>query len=465
MTLVVLLRDKASAELRKVSESTRELTQRAAFLYKETQVGSRVTKELSENAQRLNRDLTLQQDNYSAVRRAAIASMGTWRLVGDSFNRIAAVGNTLSGVFTQMNAMYTRMTLVARNLHDANIELAKAEDDVRIALENLRAAEESGDPRAISEARAELKRAYEAEQQAVKRLRDTQEELRITEDQTRIQQIAFGLSFLDLVPAVVTSVIGLKMLGATLSLVGAGTALVTTGIFAAAAALGIGLGAAVRFRMEMDRWPQSIGEVAEMFKTWPPILREIGTLMTLGFSGWGKFFTEMLPAALATALRHLVAWWSNIQTGFGRWLEGLGGQFAAGFNAIVSIVRGGINAAIGFINRLIDALNTIRIEIPPWVPGLGGQMFGISLGRIPELAEGGVVTRPTLALLGEAGPEVVLPVRIADLSRIPRAPYSTVDVGRGITSMNVTMNFAVPDETMARRVSEIIYDRLWRLTR
>ncbi|WP_248785704.1 phage tail tape measure protein, partial [Escherichia coli] len=34
--------------------------------------------------------------------------------------------------------------------------------------------------------------------------------------------------------------------------------------------------------------------------------------------------------------------------------------------------------------------------------------------RIPALAEGGIVTRPTLALIGEAGPEAVVPLNRAN---------------------------------------------------
>lgn len=51
--------------------------------------------------------------------------------------------------------------------------------------------------------------------------------------------------------------------------------------------------------------------------------------------------------------------------------------------------------------------------------GVGGSAFStmaifknlLGIGGIPQLAEGGIVTRPTLALIGEAGPEAVVPLR------------------------------------------------------
>lgn len=44
-------------------------------------------------------------------------------------------------------------------------------------------------------------------------------------------------------------------------------------------------------------------------------------------------------------------------------------------------------------------------SIPSWVPGVGGKNF-----NIPSMAKGGIVSRPTLALIGEAGPEAVVPL-------------------------------------------------------
>jgi hypothetical protein len=42
------------------------------------------------------------------------------------------------------------------------------------------------------------------------------------------------------------------------------------------------------------------------------------------------------------------------------------------------------------------------------VPGIGGK--GFSMPDIPMLAAGGIVTGPTLAMIGEAGPEAVIPL-------------------------------------------------------
>lgn len=63
-------------------------------------------------------------------------------------------------------------------------------------------------------------------------------------------------------------------------------------------------------------------------------------------------------------------------------------------------------------NTLADLWNNsfgkISFNIPSWVPGVGGKSFDVP--NIPKLADGGIVTGPTLALIGEAGPEAVVPL-------------------------------------------------------
>lgn len=80
------------------------------------------------------------------------------------------------------------------------------------------------------------------------------------------------------------------------------------------------------------------------------------------------------------------------------------------FPKIVGIMKAPINGLIGLLNKMIDALNSIRLDIPDWVPLIGGQKWALSIPHIPALAKGGLVTQPTTALIGEAGPEVVTPL-------------------------------------------------------
>ena len=115
--------------------------------------------------------------------------------------------------------------------------------------------------------------------------------------------------------------------------------------------------------------------------------------------------------------------------------------FRDGINTIVNTVigffAGMVNAAIGAVNAIISAYNSIPLlpDIPKAptisVPKLGGTPTTPVPGRmnIPRLAEGGIVSSPTLALIGEAGPEAVVP-----LDRMNTGGGVTVNVTGGLST-------------------------------
>ena len=112
-----------------------------------------------------------------------------------------------------------------------------------------------------------------------------------------------------------------------------------------------------------------------------------------------------------------VTGWTNITTGVSAAVGFIVGVFTSFRDTILGIwntiwngIKFVINSITGGINVMIRGLNNLRIDIPEWVPFMGGQTFGISIPEIPQLAKGGIVTEPTIALIGEAGPEAVIPL-------------------------------------------------------
>ena len=87
------------------------------------------------------------------------------------------------------------------------------------------------------------------------------------------------------------------------------------------------------------------------------------------------------------------------------------------FGMIVNLAKAPINGVISAINWVLEKINSISVTIPDWVPGVGGKTLGFHIPTIPQLAEGGVATSPTLAEIGEGGePEAVMPLsKLADL--------------------------------------------------
>lgn len=76
------------------------------------------------------------------------------------------------------------------------------------------------------------------------------------------------------------------------------------------------------------------------------------------------------------------------------------------FSAISSIAKFPINLLIDLLNGFISGINAIKI--PDWVPAVGGR--GIDIPYIPKLAKGGIVDNPTVAMIGEAGKEAIVPL-------------------------------------------------------
>lgn len=97
---------------------------------------------------------------------------------------------------------------------------------------------------------------------------------------------------------------------------------------------------------------------------------------------------------------------SGLWNGIVQGINGLAAGIKNVFSSIVGIIKAPINAIIGGVNTVIRGLNSIKV--PDWVPGLGGAHPNFP--TIPMLAKGGVVDNATMAIIGEAGKEAVMPL-------------------------------------------------------
>ena len=113
--------------------------------------------------------------------------------------------------------------------------------------------------------------------------------------------------------------------------------------------------------------------------------------------------------------------------------------FVDGFKAI-------FNGVTGIYNKFAKKM---KFDIPDWVPVVGGKTFKLPL--IPQLAKGGIVTGPTLAMIGEDGPEAVIP-----LNRKNNPTGVGVGGGGGIT-VNINVG-GVTDRTDKRALAKEIGD-------
>ncbi|HLY40485.1 MAG TPA: hypothetical protein VKR52_04685 [Terracidiphilus sp.] len=126
-------------------------------------------------------------------------------------------------------------------------------------------------------------------------------------------------------------------------------------------------------------------------------------LYTFFVGGW-ELEINLFKTALDTVMTVWKTAWNDISSFLGNiWAT------------IQNTVKTGVDYVISAINAFINALDAIHISIPSIsIPGTKLATPSINLGfsipDIPMLAAGGFVTQPTLALIGEAGPEAVVPL-------------------------------------------------------
>jgi len=109
------------------------------------------------------------------------------------------------------------------------------------------------------------------------------------------------------------------------------------------------------------------------------------------------------------------------------------------FDAFRTGVNFVLNAVITSINAVIRGLNLLPKVNIPTIPHIKESapkaLSGADISRydIPAMASGGIVTSPTLALIGEAGPEAVVPLDRA---------------GAMGTTVNITVNGGDPQQVV-----------------
>lgn len=144
------------------------------------------------------------------------------------------------------------------------------------------------------------------------------------------------------------------------------------------------------------------------------IVQNAGTILGNIFAGiWAGI--QNLAAAGASALVGLI-------TSIPGRLGGLAGSFLSIGKSLIQAFLDGLSQAGGFVKNFADgvwqaikkllnaAIDKINGALEFKIPIPGAPDININPPNIPHLAAGGVINRPTLAVVGEAGPEIVLPL-------------------------------------------------------
>ena len=178
-----------------------------------------------------------------------------------------------------------------------------------------------------------------------------------------------------------------------------------------------------------ERWSDVTNALSNIGAWFTDMFQNAWTGLTNIFSGLGNWFSGKW-ADVKNALSNVASWFGDIFTraynavtnafsSIGSFFSGVwstvknifvgagqavgsavGGAFRSAVNAVLGTIENVVNGFIGMINSVIGLINKI--------PGV--HLGGIGYVSLPRLARGGIVDSPTVAMIGEAGKEVVMPL-------------------------------------------------------
>lgn len=158
-------------------------------------------------------------------------------------------------------------------------------------------------------------------------------------------------------------------------------------------------------------WKPTIEKIGEiLIVIWnnclKPVINWLGNEFIQAFRNVGNYIKPILES-LKIMFGGLIDFIVGVFTGnWQKAWQGVQNIFRGIFDGLTNIAKKPLNAIIDAINAMIRGLN--KIKLPNWIPGFGGM--GINIPTIPKLAKGGIVDAPTIAMVGEAGKEAVMPL-------------------------------------------------------
>lgn len=194
-------------------------------------------------------------------------------------------------------------------------------------------------------------------------------------------------------------------------------------------------------------WIDAIGGVQAIMENFKVVANSIAPIVQVM-----AFIINAAIVSIQTTIRVLYTAWLEtsrfietstivVSQAWDAMMQGISGTASAVWEGIKNTFKEGINILIKYINGFINAYNAAVSKVP------GGKSMKIN--TFTPLAEGGVVTKPTFALIGEAGPEAVIPLSKGKNSGMG-----------GVTIVLSGNNFYGDDEEFAMRIGDTLMKRI-----
>ena len=149
--------------------------------------------------------------------------------------------------------------------------------------------------------------------------------------------------------------------------------------------------------------------------------------------------------------------WSSIKKTFNMAIDWIKKKFTDTVNGWIPVVESFINFFIRGLNALVRGINKLSFDVPDWVPGIGGKSLGFNIPlvpqvQIPRLAQGGIVSQPTLAMVGDnrQSAEAIAPLH----ELYGMIKQAVADGGTGLTASEIytAMLNALNDSKFASQI-------------
>lgn len=139
--------------------------------------------------------------------------------------------------------------------------------------------------------------------------------------------------------------------------------------------------------------------------------------------------------------------------GFLSWVKGVGPTLGA---IAKTAAKDAFNTVIKLYN---DFAKVFKVKVPSWVTKATG-VGDFTIPQIPKLAKGGIVNSPTLAMIGEDGPEAVVPLT-------KKNNPNGIGLGGGGNNITINVNASgITDRSdkraLAREIGEAIREEMSR---
>lgn len=200
-------------------------------------------------------------------------------------------------------------------------------------------------------------------------------------------------------------------------------------------------------------WTENFGAFGEVLNGFFANVKNIWNAIKKIFDGIIDFIRGVFTGDWERA-------WKGIQEIFGGVFDGLIALAKRPINLIIGFINALIEGVETAINFIINGLNKLSFKTPDWLPGsLGGKKFGFDLDKVnftklPYLAKGGILYNGS-AVVGEAGPELLTVMgNKAKVEPLTQSTSTTTNMG----AINIYV-YSSPGQDV-RELAELVSEKI-----